>query len=187
MITIRKSQISDLKRVEYVCKMTAGELSRTVEAVGNMVANTYSAYYIRECTDTCFVLDSDGEAVGYILCEPNCKRFEKIYRKKDVKNIANFSKIGAIKAYFYPFLYSFFGKKYPAHLHINLLPEYQNSGYGSKMVEALLAELSSRGVKGVMLATDTDNDGAIRFYKRHGFKVLVSACGGTAMGKRLDK
>ena len=33
------------------------------------------------------------------------------------------------------------GWKYPAHLHIDLLPEYQSGGYGTKMMQMLLEDL----------------------------------------------
>jgi ribosomal protein S18 acetylase RimI-like enzyme len=80
----------------------------------------------------------------------------------------------------------FFKSKYPAHLHINLLPEYQGKGYGTEMLETLFAALKERGINGVMLLASAENKGAIKFYKRNGFKTLVTAFGGVAMGKKLQ-
>jgi ribosomal protein S18 acetylase RimI-like enzyme len=78
-----------------------------------------------------------------------------------------------------------FGKVYPAHLHINLLPEYQNKGYGTELINALTQRLMVKGIKGVMLMASKENTGAIRFYKRNGFKVIIAAFGGIVMGKKL--
>ena len=174
MAILRKARKGDLENVEYVCRMTAGNLARTNETVGKAVSKTYSTYYIRECADTCFVLaDENDKAVGYILCESDYRRFRKVFRKVDVPAVYSILKKDGRTAWFLPVPYTFFGRKYPAHLHIDILPEYQNQGYGSILMKALLEELQSRGVKGIMLTADSDNHGAIRFYERFGFKALV--------------
>lgn len=186
MAEIRKARKSDLERIEYICRMTAGELSRTNEKVGTTTARIYSTYYARECTDTSFVLtDESDTAVGYILCEPSFKRFRKLYRKKDVKNIAELSKKDAFTAWFFPTAYGVFARKYPAHMHIDLLPEYQGKGYGTKMLNVLFDTLKQKNVRGLMLMADIDNKGAIRFYERSGFTVLCKAAHGVVMAKTL--
>ena len=78
-----------------------------------------------------------------------------------------------------------FVKKYPAHLHINVLNVCQGQGTGTKLMDALKDELRSKGVKGLMLSCAADNDGAIRFYKRNGFKVLAVISGGCMMAVDL--
>lgn len=174
MATIRPARLSDLKDVEYVCRMTAGEDARNNETIGLAVAKTFSTYYICECTDTCFVLaDNNDKAVGYILCEPDYKRFGKLFVKKYAPEIYKIRKGNGLMAMALPFPYKLWGRKYPAHLHIDILDEYQNMGYGSKLIESLLSELKKRNVRGVMLTANSDNSGAIRFYKRLGFKTIM--------------
>lgn len=188
MAIIRKAQRTDIENVEYVCRMTAGEQAQTDEVTGKAIAKTYSTYYIRECTDTCFVLaDDTDKAVGYILCEPNYKRYNKVFRSVDAPQIKKISQKYGIMAYFLPVPCTFFGRSYPAHMHIDILPEYQNKGYGSKLLDALFKELESRGVKGIMLTAGLDNVGAIRFYKRNGFKTIVKSktINAIIMAKRL--
>ena len=46
-------------------------------------------------------------------------------------------------------------------------------------------ELKGKGVKGLMLSCAADNHGAIRFYKRNGFKELLTIAGGCMMGIEL--
>ncbi len=188
MATIRRMRADDIKDVEYVCRMTAGELSIKDEKVGKRMAKMFSTYYARECYDSSFVLvDERDKAVGYILCEPDYRRFSKLFRKIDVPEIYKLDKKSGLFSWFFPFSYSFFGLKYPAHLHIDLLPEYQNGGYGSKMIQLLMEDLKSKNVKGLMLITGIWNEGAIRFYKRNGFKILLKGFGEVIMAIDLTK
>jgi ribosomal protein S18 acetylase RimI-like enzyme len=61
--------------------------------------------------------------------------------------------------------------EYPAHLHINLLPEYQGLGLGTRLMERFEAHLIDQGVTGVHLQTSNHNQKAIPFYKKLGFTV----------------
>lgn len=58
---------------------------------------------------------------------------------------------------------------YPAHLHIDLLPAYQRSGYGRALMHTFLRALGDRGVPGVHLGMVTTNVAARAFYDRLGF------------------
>lgn len=64
---------------------------------------------------------------------------------------------------------------YPAHLHIDLLPELQGRGRGRALIRRLLAELRARGVPGVHLGIDPANATAAQFYRRLGFVELPSS------------
>ena len=82
MATIRRMRADDIEDVEYVCRMTAGEKSINDEAVGKLMSSMFSTYYARECYDSCFVLTDDSDkVVGYLLCEPDYRRFRKLFRK----------------------------------------------------------------------------------------------------------
>lgn len=188
MASIRPMRKTDLKDIEYICGVTAGPFCAREPIPAHRTAKMYSTYYVRECTDTCFCLaDDNDKPVGYILCEPDYKRFLRIYPKIDAKHVFSLDKREGLMAYFLPFPYTIFGSKYPAHLHIDILPEYQSQGYGGKLMATLLDELKKRNVKGVMLTTDSENEGAIRFYKRLGFKTVIRSekLDGIVMAKKL--
>ena len=184
MAHIRPMRPDDLKEVEYVCRMTAGPGCQRDPVLGYRIARMFSTYYVRECYDTCFVLvDDSDKVVGYILCEPDYKRYNKIFRK--VPEIKKLDKASGRNAWLFPIPYTFFGRKYPAHLHIDILDEYQNQGFGAKLMDALFTELKRRNVKGVMLQADIHNEGAVRFYKRLGFKMLSTKLKTATMAKNL--
>lgn len=185
MAEIRKATKSDLERVEYICRQTAGEGARTNEIMGKTTALTYSTYYITEDADSCFVLDDGKEAVGYILCAPDAKRFTKIFRKKYVPEIYKLEKRSGITAWVIPIPYMILRRKYSAHLHIDLLPQYQRGGYGTKLVNTLIEELKRKNVNGVILCVDGDNTGAIKFYEKNGFKTVVKFTKFRIMGMKL--
>ncbi|MEU4741577.1 GNAT family N-acetyltransferase [Actinosynnema sp. NPDC023658] len=58
---------------------------------------------------------------------------------------------------------------YPAHLHIDLLPEHQRSGHGRALMTAFLGALAFQGVPAVHLGMLTSNTAARAFYDRLGF------------------
>jgi ribosomal protein S18 acetylase RimI-like enzyme len=58
---------------------------------------------------------------------------------------------------------------YPAHLHIDLLPELQRRGWGRRMIGRFLQAAADRGAPGAHLSFDPANTGAAAFYDRIGF------------------
>ncbi len=188
MPTIRPLRITDTAAVEYVCRVTAGPGCAREPVQSNVIAKMFSTYYARECCDTSFVLaDDDDIAVGYVMCEPDYKRYGRLFRRIDMKNIYHINKKSAFDAWLMPFPYFFLGRKYPAHLHIDILPEYQGNGYGAQMMNTMLSNLKQKNVKGIMLMASKDNHGAIRFYQRLGFNVLFERWGGVVMAKKLSE
>lgn len=63
-------------------------------------------------------------------------------------------------------------RSYPSHLHINLLPRLQARGYGSQLIQALLASLREQGSPGVHLHVSLGNPRAAGFYRHLGFTEL---------------
>ena len=58
---------------------------------------------------------------------------------------------------------------YPAHLHINLLPEVQSGGWGRRLIETELDALRKAGARGVQLGVSPTNIRAQGFYRHVGF------------------
>ena len=63
---------------------------------------------------------------------------------------------------------------HPAHLHIDLLPRLQGRGLGRQLLDRLFARLREAGAEAVHLGVAPENTGAIAFYERLGFEVLVT-------------
>ena len=120
--------------------------------------------------------------VGYVICTPTFGRWCRYGTEQ------------FLEAFPYSFLWSVgsmagalpYCKKYPAHLHINLLPGYQRMGLGSRLIHRLEETLRQQGCSGVSLCVNAKNPGAMRFYESCGFHVLGKHPGSYAYGKVLN-
>jgi ribosomal protein S18 acetylase RimI-like enzyme len=74
---------------------------------------------------------------------------------------------------------------YPAHLHIDLLPQVQGQGWGLAMMQTFLDKLRELQVKGVHLGVSKRNPRAIRFYEKAGFERIQEFPGGFTYGLSL--
>jgi len=59
--------------------------------------------------------------------------------------------------------------RFPAHLHINLLPRMRGLGIGRRLIDRFVDRASRLGGSGVHLGVDPANRAALRFYERLGF------------------
>ncbi|KAF9506556.1 hypothetical protein BS47DRAFT_1352633 [Hydnum rufescens UP504] len=66
---------------------------------------------------------------------------------------------------------------YPAHMHVNLLPEAQRKGWGRRLIDKAAEHIRRFGGRGVHLMIDPNNDEARQFYKRIGFVVIPEPSG----------
>lgn len=53
---------------------------------------------------------------------------------------------------------------------LSVLPAYRDQGLGTRLIDALEAELATRGIADVMLGVLPGNDAAIRMYERRGYR-----------------
>lgn len=184
MVSIRKYEEKDYEGVCYTCLHSEDDDDIT-EEFAEFVLNTFCRYYIDNEPENCFVVDDDGQAVGYIICAENFDKFKKIYDEEYfTRSISHGeSRIEwASEAYK---LHEKYKDTYPAHLHIDILPQYQRMGLGGKLVSALSDHLAAKGIKGVMLTTGTKNVTANNFYRKYGFEEIEIYDTDIAFGKKL--
>ena len=63
--------------------------------------------------------------------------------------------------------------RYPAHLHLNLLPRLQRRGLGSLLLERWLAAARAHGASSFHVGVNRMNTGAVGFWGRQGFQPLA--------------
>ncbi len=68
-------------------------------------------------------------------------------------------------------------ERYPAHVHIDLLPHARGRGHGRALMRLQLAQLARRGCAGVHLCMAASNAAAAAFYAALGFEELARGGG----------
>lgn len=79
-------------------------------------------------------------------------------------------------------------RDYPAHLHVNLAPEYRGHGIGSRLIAAFVCQAAAAGLAGVHVVTGKGMRN-VGFYERNGFALRGEASVGgrtlILLGRRL--
>lgn len=185
-IRIRPLCETDIPAVEHICLATAAPARRKNTREQENTLLLYNRCYTRTERDFCFVAADETDcARGYILCAPDLARYRAAFAERELKEIRKLGLFRALNARGSFKLQAPFAKEYPAHLHIDLLPEIQGRGIGSQLMQALKEKLTESGVPGVFLCVSSNNTRAVAFYKKHGFAVLRTLPGGLCMGCKL--
>lgn len=198
MPRIRPFRAGDEPALADICLKTAdaGADATGVLDDDDLWAEIFVLPYAARHPEFAFVVESDdGRVVGYIVSAPDTAAFEEWFATQWWPRFTTRwpqpgdggSRQDGILRYAYgraggaqPF-----GDEYPAHLHIDLLPEAQGLGLGRRLIETLEQALRDAGVRGLHLVATAENTGAIAFYPRVGFSPLDSPQGTQAFGKRL--
>ena len=138
----------------------------------------YNDYYTEFEKENCFVaVDGNDNAVGYIICAENFDSFYKNMQKFYLPKIEALGRKYTVMAKGEIFLHKLYRKKYPAHLHIDILSSYQGQGTGTELMNALKLHLKEKNVQGLMLSVGTSNKNARKFYVKNGFKQIANFFG----------
>ena len=172
MVFIRKYEEKDRADVQFVNHNSEGPEEVPDFLTGQFYHNTFCNYYIEHEPENCFVLDDNGRAVGYIICAENFDRFKEIYDRDYLPRSNTFGEDRYEWASTAYNCQEKFKNEYPAHLHIDILPEYQRMGMGGKLIKTLCDHLAEKGISGVCLTCGPRNERAVNFYKKYGFTLL---------------
>ncbi|WP_461083939.1 GNAT family N-acetyltransferase [Streptomyces deserti] len=180
---IRPYRAEDRPALDDICVRTAhnGQDSRPFYADPGIFPVIFAAPYVHLEPESAFVLDDGrGQAVGYILGTADTARFAEAFRTAWLPLVADrypepsgppgTPEEALVRLLHHPermVLPEL--AAYPAHLHIDLLPEWQGRGHGRALMRAFLQALDDRGVPAVHLAMGTANTRARAFYDRVGF------------------
>ncbi len=185
MISIRKYKPEDKKHLEKICIETSS-LPVETQKQRDYLMLMYNNYYTEVEGDNCFVaVDENDTPVGYILCAENFDRYWKTFKNFYLPEIRELGISYYIMAIAEVTGHRLFSKKYPAHLHIDILDVCQGQGVGTRLMNALKAHLSSKGASSVMLSCGGDNQGAVKFYKKNDFFVVKNLAGSYIMASKF--
>ncbi len=182
---IRKYAPKDRDNVRYVCLYSDG-FEEMAEDTKNFILSTYCDYYIEKEPENCFVAaDENDRAVGYVICCESFDTFIDVFNEEYLKRIPEADTSFRYYARESTVPSEKFKEEYPAHLHIDILPEYQRMGIGHRLLDALFEHLKARGVSGIMLSMSALNEKGAAFYKKYGFDFLEESNGTFVYGKKI--
>lgn len=198
MSRIRPYRPGDEAELASVCLRTAdsgGDATGMLED-DELWANLFVLPYVERHPELAFVVETDaGHVSGYIVAAADTDAFERWFRsswwprfaQRWPQPAAELSEQDRLLRYAYargaepnPYVAA-----YPAHLHIDLLPELQRQGFGRQLIAALVEALRAAGVSGLHAVPFAQNAGAVRFYERLGFSEVVREANLIVFGMRL--
>ncbi len=183
-ISIRKYQESDREQVQGICMATGSGEAQQNEVFQNMLLTAFCNYYIEQEPDNCFVAADGQKAVGYVLCAENAEAWAEIFQDQYIAHLD----ADPLKMFCQGIMNSplQFASEYPAHLHIDILPDYQRMGLGTMLMDTLVQHLKEKGIPGLLLSVAGDNTKGKQFYKKYGFQVLAETPHEIVMGIPLN-
>ncbi|KAI0375695.1 acyl-CoA N-acyltransferase [Pilatotrama ljubarskyi] len=198
-------RLADSSALNRICLLTgdAGKSAEPLHKYGELIGLVYAEPYAHLPTTFGFVmidLAKGEEVVGYVLGSYDTRAFEHhaleewyphVRSKYSYPPETNEGATEADKRYINilhnpPRAAEAQVNFSPAHLHIDILPEYQRQGWGRRLIARAVSYLrQERGLSRLWLGIDPRNEGAKRFYEKLGFKELSDAPEGT-MGLEFE-
>jgi ribosomal protein S18 acetylase RimI-like enzyme len=198
MPQIRPYRTGDESALASICLRTAasGADATGLLADDALWAHLFVLPYLEHDPGFASVVESDsGEPVGYIVAAADTDAFESWFADTWWPRFAErwpepaeeLTRQDGLLRYAY-------GRRggqnphaaeYPAHLHIDLLPEVQGQGYGRRLIELLQQQLRDAGITGLHVVPSADNAAAVSFYERLGLTELARKPGIVVFGTEL--
>ncbi len=169
---IRKYQAKDKLNCQNICLLTAQPTNN--ETKKRILLNLYNDYYTEKEPQNCFVLDDNDIAVGYIITSFDFNTYSAKFKSEFLPELKKLSLIEYFIKKLSLALEKRIAKKYPSHLHIDILPEYTSRGFGGKLIDLACGNLAASGSKGIFLGVSYSNKKAVKFYKNHGFTTKLT-------------
>jgi ribosomal protein S18 acetylase RimI-like enzyme len=179
-ILIRASQLADEDDLIEICHLTGDNRINPY-----LLALRYCLDYLWHDTANCFVAEdpNTGKVVGYIVGTLDSRQQEQRLMKKILPRIKNHWRTLKPKslAHWQGYLLIRASLRnpdrkllveYPAHLHINIHPDYQRIGIGSQLIRAFEQNLIQNSVTGFHLGVTGSNPVGISFYQEIGLEKL---------------
>lgn len=193
--TIRPYQPNDRDAVADICVRTAagGQDARGIYSDDLLMPDVYCLPYVTYAPDLAWVVDdAAGHPIGYVLAVADTRDFVDWYaaewtpgfrvrhpRPGPMGRDHRYTEQALVRDGADPHrmvrgITAAELTDFPAHLHIDLLPEGQRQGLGRRLLDTLRSALAERAVPGVHLSMDPANAGAAAFYAAYGFRELPS-------------
>ncbi|KAF5333706.1 hypothetical protein D9611_002390 [Ephemerocybe angulata] len=198
-VIIRQALEQDEPSLSKICLLTAdaGNSAEHLHDYPELPGLVYAIPYIKLPTTWGFVLEDQttNKVVGYILGTKDTRTYESYATEHWWPPLAlKYAPDAASKpgdVYYTNLLRNMYTVSEanvqfsPAHLHIDILPEYQRKGLGRKLIGRAVEYLRGEGLEGVWVGLDPRNLAVRVFYEKLGFKQIDGAPDVHQLGLRL--
>jgi ribosomal protein S18 acetylase RimI-like enzyme len=202
-VVIRPYRPQDRAQVREIACDTAdrGEPVERLFHDRRTVADVLTCYYSDYEPESLWVAQSGPMVAGYLSGCLNTRRYDRVmlrvilpqamigalargalFRRETWRLVAGFVRTGLAG-----------GRpridrdKYPAHLHINLRPDFRGRGIGAQLVERFRQQVRQAGGQGIHLMTLGDNEAGRKFFEAVGFRLVSEWPLYLPEGKRLRR
>ena len=147
-------QAPALERVEEIFFLSSATGGTLIGPDRDAFYRRWTGFYLGQHPDLVLLYEDDGAVVGYLM---GCDRSTEATRLFD--DIFYFRAFEDCYA------------NYPAHLHLNVLPEHRGVGVGARLIARFEELCAARGCAGVHLVTAAGARNRT-FYERVGYETV---------------
>jgi GNAT superfamily N-acetyltransferase len=181
----RPEDLSDI----YQISVQTGDNGRDATALYDdpkLMGHIYSAPYVLLNPEHAIVIEYNDQVVGYIVGTLDTQSWEKRlelewwpklrhqYKAPDPENLDHWTmdQIRIDRIHNPRLIDREISTRYPAHMHMNLLPIMQRRGIGTSLLQKWLSIAIIEGDRGVHVGANPKNTDGIAFWQRSGFQTI---------------
>jgi ribosomal protein S18 acetylase RimI-like enzyme len=186
-MSVRPYRPEDREQVRRICYET-GFMGESVDWFWRdrrSFADMFCGWWIDHQLESALVAELNGEVAGYLL---GCEDSRLVASEAFILFRQFFGRACCLRAGTAGVMWRMVGEgildgirgtlpptrvwdlRWPAHLHIDLLPECRGQGVGAQLVRAWLTSLRERSIPGCHLQTLAENKDSIGFFEAMGFE-----------------
>ena len=184
MVVLRPYRESDLEALYEICLVTgdSGQDASPLHNDRKVIGELYAAPYGVLEPEHVFVAEDDEGVAGYVVGTHDTAEFEARLEREwwprlrrhyadvalesltatDRMRVTAINEPGANPADIVA--------RYPAHIHMNLLPRLRGQRVGSGLLQAWIEQAKADGVGGIHLGANAKNSGGVAFWTKSGFE-----------------
>ncbi|WP_083733069.1 GNAT family N-acetyltransferase [Actinomadura sp. CNU-125] len=200
----RANDPAEIDRIYDICLRTgaAGKDATDLFDDPRLLGDVFAGPYLAHSPDLAWVLapeDADGAPslpVGYFLAVADTPSFEREledawWPRVRARTAGRTVRLSTFEGWMHSYVAdpprasADLTGPYPAHFHVDLLPEAQGGGHGRRLWATAMDALRERGVPGVHLGVSAANTNALAFYDHLGFRLLDDGGDAKMLAMRL--
>lgn len=172
MYSIRKYRETDKEQLRFICKETAWDSYKTDPNKLESVPILYNDYFTEQEPEYVFVIaNQDDVAKGYIICSADYEKFVRLMTTEYTDRLMKVAPAEKVLLDgFLPCLEKI--KDRPVHFHMDMLPECQRKGLGTKLIYTLCAALKQDGYTNLSACSVSRSAASYKLIMKLGFEEI---------------